>query len=74
MKGLQGFYMLEDISLNQDNFSFCIRRQNCFFLCVHVELTAALGTPDTSVFSKFVFLEFEVLNALIVFSALKLSH
>ena len=55
-------------------FSFCIRRRNCFFLCIHVEFTAALGRLDTSVFSKFVFLEFEVLKALIVFSALKLSH
>jgi len=81
MKGLQGFYVLEDISLNQDNFSFCIQRQNCFFfffffflLCIHVELTAALGRTHTSVFPKFVVLEFEVMKDLTVLSALKLSH
>jgi hypothetical protein len=55
MKGLQGFYILEDISLNKDNFSFCIRRQKYFLLCIHVELTAARGRPDTSFFSKFIF-------------------
>ena len=29
-----------------------------FVLCIHVELTAALGRLDTSVFYKLVFLEF----------------
>jgi hypothetical protein len=55
-------------------FFFCMQRQNCFLLCIHVELTAALGRLDTSVFPKFVVLEFEVMKDLIVLSALKLSH
>jgi hypothetical protein len=33
MKGLQSFYMLENISLNQHNFSFFVFGDRTFFFC-----------------------------------------
>jgi hypothetical protein len=41
MERLQNFYKLENISLNQDNFSFCLRRQNYF--CEVIYMLGARG-------------------------------
>jgi hypothetical protein len=55
------------------SFSF-VFSDRTVFLCIHVDLTAALEMLDNHVFSKFGVLEFEVMKVLIELSALKLSH